>query len=271
MTDRLKPPPAFATNEWAWSYTLNKCAEKGKTDQFGNPSNYAMANAIYKRVVAKYVHLDEAARPDAPTNVAESRNKPATRAEILRADIGKWIAGHGMAFAADSERTARLYHAGTSFRCELTEDGENEGATADFPLGAPQAAWLTRDSADALAWVNSFDGEGIIGAGDDAAAKLTETAALMDLAAAALAQGNPEAKLVGMAVNERRRALVEPKLDGHRVVARTSKRNYKAMGDTKLRRALRDLEAGHGPEFEKSSDPGNDLGVVRALAAERGL
>lgn len=51
----MRDKPAFATNDWAWSYTLQKLAEKGNLNDDGTPTNYGAACAIYKRVVHKYV------------------------------------------------------------------------------------------------------------------------------------------------------------------------------------------------------------------------
>lgn len=50
----MRDKPAFATNDWAWAYTLQKLGEKGHLTSDGGPANYAAACAIYKRVVRKY-------------------------------------------------------------------------------------------------------------------------------------------------------------------------------------------------------------------------
>lgn len=98
VTTGLKPPPRFVTNMWAWSYTLNKLAERGGLDEDGNPSNYGAAIAIYKRVARKY------GNPDAPKVVGEPFDT-----DLLIGFKPHWVVAHGAALAATDQLDARVW------------------------------------------------------------------------------------------------------------------------------------------------------------------
>lgn len=109
-TAGLKAPPAFAKNEWAWAYTLEKLRQKDNLDEYGNPTNYAAAAAIYKRVKAKYgehppelpasLHISDQPLPDA-----------LKRAHLIDADLdgGAWHFSRGILWAANDRCISRLW------------------------------------------------------------------------------------------------------------------------------------------------------------------
>lgn len=164
----LKPPPASVKNEWAWTYTLNKLRDKGMVDEFGNPTNYAAAMAIYKRVVVKYGG-DISKIPEVKP-MEELAQQP--RAVILAMDVGTWLVSRGFAWGANEDVTARMYLqavfrmsrvSGTdqpvvlplfSWRCEVY--GAEAGVIKhDYAIQWESALWLVRNSPTALQWARS--------------------------------------------------------------------------------------------------------------------
>lgn len=149
----LKPPPAFVTNEWAWAYTLDKLRVKGETDQFGNPTNYAAAIAIYKRVAEKYGDPSDVPETEPSTPLVQ-------RYKLIEADTPTWVVGHGMAFAANETAHQRLWlqevyrqERGGGDRSTITplvgwriERTEDSGVKQTYGLTVEHALWLVREA-----------------------------------------------------------------------------------------------------------------------------
>lgn len=133
----LKPPPAFVTNPWAWSYTLNKLATKHLLDEDGNPENYGAAVAIYKHVHAKYAGIS------APTY------QPVVRADLLSIDECQWVVSHGSAWAAGQGFTARLYRENARWWIERVE------LATVAPIEDDVVTWLLRRVDGAAKWIEA--------------------------------------------------------------------------------------------------------------------
>lgn len=165
QTIGLKPPPRFVHNQWAWAYTLNKMSAKGHVDEYGNPSNYGEAVAIYKRVANKYgaqIQQLPAAIEDPAEVVLQ------TRAVLLELQAPVWTVGHNAAWAANDVAHQRLYlqehfrvarlHADIAvvepmcfWRVERHEDDQVRDLAVDFDM----ALWLTEQSPVANEWVRA--------------------------------------------------------------------------------------------------------------------
>lgn len=166
-TAGLKPPPKFATNEWAWSYTLRKMEAKGKLDEHGNPLNYGMAAAIYKAVAKKYGEQ----LVDLPDRLGEHilANDEARRAQIIDLDAAMWIQSRGMLWAADDETTRVMFLEQASREVRSPDDDgrtidvyanwrvqeTRDGTQSLFTIHPASALWLTRDQPAAQSWVRA--------------------------------------------------------------------------------------------------------------------
>lgn len=136
-TTGIKPPPAFVTNPWAWSYTLNKLDGKGQLDEDGNPTNYGAAVAIYKRVVAKYA------------GIAAPKYQAIVRADLLTLDEVQWVVSHGSAWAATTNATARVFHDQGRWWMERVE------LATIAPLEPDVVTWLLRHVEGAGSWITA--------------------------------------------------------------------------------------------------------------------
>jgi hypothetical protein len=132
------------TNEWAWAYTLDKRAGKGLVDEYGNPTNYGAAVAIYKRVAAKYGNPDAA-----PTPVL---GPALTRAELIALHTPAWVVSRGFAWAANDSFTARLFHTEAGdWRIERVFDDHAQTS----PIERDTVLWLLRDAPNAAEWAGA--------------------------------------------------------------------------------------------------------------------
>lgn len=174
MTTATKPPPKFATNEWAWNHTLHKLSEKGQLGDDGNPKNYAAAAAIYKRVVRKYGDNSEV--PD----IAAYSGVEATRAQIVQLQSEVWTISRGFAWAADDNSLRRIWlhqewreakhplGAGKHtieplvvWRAELTDERFDTTFVETFTVPAASVMWLFRDDSAAHSWAGACMAEAL--------------------------------------------------------------------------------------------------------------
>lgn len=142
----LKDPPRFVKSEWAWAYTLDKLRAKDMLDEHGNPSNYAAASAIYKRVEAKYTDAELQSRTALPDSIPAM-----SRSEVIAFDMPEWVVMRGFAWAANPDAHLRLdpQGGGDWIAERYTTDGIERGQ-----IEQDTAEWLVRNSAPGVqAWV----------------------------------------------------------------------------------------------------------------------
>lgn len=143
MPDTLKPPPKFVHNQWAWAYTLDKLRAKGMLDEGGNPTNYAAASAIYKRVDAKYGDPNAADRQFIPRDLV--------RAELLECDGALWHVARGSLWAANDVAHMILRHDQEIDAWHIAR--HTDAGIVDGKLDQGVAEWLVRETPAALEFV----------------------------------------------------------------------------------------------------------------------
>jgi len=140
------PPPKFATNEWAWAYTVEKLWGKTGLTPDDAGFNYGAAVNIYRRVVAKYPEQREFA--DAQRFTPEQP----TRADILAMDAPVWVLGRNESlFSVTDDAHQRLY---LSYNGEwLIDRIGDDGSSRTAILEVDTVLWLTRNAPSAQAFV----------------------------------------------------------------------------------------------------------------------